>query len=516
MPPDTAGILIITFLMGSGIGALLTILVMSKSTKRRVEEAFQSGANSYAAPVAKLQAEYEAAQTNLAKSEQLYQTLQQTYQEQQTQLFSLMQEQATLSGQVQRLSQLEQELERSRDELRQARETSESAENRATALSTRLEEQRLSMQEKLGLLEQAREQMNANFKTLAAEILEDKSKRFTEQNSVNLGQLLNPLREQLKDFHKVVMETYDKESRERGLLKHEIDALKNLNQRIGEDALNLTRALKGESKVQGSWGELILERLLEVSGLQKGREFETQVVLQDRDGVQLRPDVIIRLPEGRNLIIDAKVSLTAYERYCSASEDSERQTYLSQHLNSIRTHVKDLAKRSYSHLPGVNSLEFVLMFIPVEAAFIEAVRYDSDLYKFSLEKQIIVVTTSTLLATLRTVENLWRYDERNRNAMEVADRAGKLYDKFVDFVKDLEEVDGRINQAQRALEQSFKKLTGHGGLVGQTQKLKDLGAKASKSLSVKVLQDAETEELLSPLSIMAPVEIASESSNREM
>lgn len=497
--------LITAFLVGLLVSAFLTTAFMWRWITRRMDVAHEAGANKREPEIIQLRTERDAIQANLTRAENLYQALQQAYQEQQTRLLSVTHEHAMLVGQMQRLSQLEQDLERSHNELRQARETAERAENRAIALATKLEEQRLAMQEKLNLLEQAREQMSASFKSLATEILEDKSKRFTEQNSANLGQLLNPLKEQLKDFHKVVIDTYDKESRERGLLKHEIEALKNLNQQIGEDALNLTRALKGESRVQGAWGELILERLLEASGLQKGREYETQVALQDNDGGRPRPDVIIRLPEGRDLIIDAKVSLTAYERYCSASEDGEREQHLMQHLNSIRTHVKALSKRSYSHLPGINSLEFVFMFIPVEAAFIEAVRHDNDLCNFSTQQQIIIVTTSTLLATLRTVGSLWRFEERNRHAMEIADRAGKLYDKFVGFVEDMEKVNNELKGAQSVLDNAFGKLKGHGGLVSQVQKLKDLGAKASKSLSAKLLQEAEEEHALP-----APIMISSQ------
>ena len=289
------------------------------------------------------------------------------------------------------------------------------------------------------------------------------------------------MREQLGDFRKRVDEVYDKESRERQLLKVEIDSLKNLNQRISEDAINLTRALKGESRTQGAWGELVLERLLEASGLQKGREYEAQIGLRDEDGGRPRPDVIVHLPEGRDLIIDAKVSLTAYERYCSAVEDGERGAQMNAHVASMRTHVKQLSERRYSELPGMNSLEFVLMFVPVEAAFIEAAHHDDGLHEFALDKQVVIVTTSTLLATLRTVSTLWRFDDRNRNAFEIADRAGKLYDKFVGFVEDIEDARHKLDAARHALSSARSKLvSGRGNLVGSVEKLRELGAPAPR------------------------------------
>jgi len=260
--------------------------------------------------------------------------------------------------------------------------------------------------------------------------------------------------------------------------------------------VNLTRALKAESHTQGAWGELALERLLEASGLQRGLHFDTQVVLRDEDGGKPRPDVIIHLPEKRDLIIDAKVSLTAYERYCSATNEDERAEHLAAHLSSLRAQVKRLGEQRYADLPGVNSLEFVLMFVPVEAAYIEAVHHDDTLHAFALEKQVVIVTTSTLLATLRTVSSLWRFDDRNRNAIEIADRAGKLYDKFAGFVDDLQEVHQKFDAARGALASASGKLsTGRGNLLGQVEKLRELGAKASKALPQELVERAQVDEV---------------------
>ncbi|MGA9332748.1 MAG: DNA recombination protein RmuC [Rudaea sp.] len=397
-------------------------------------------------------------------------------------------ERATMAGRLERLTQVEDDLARARAENQELSEARQRAEQQATALGTRLQEQAQAAQEKVALLERVREEFSDKFKALAGDLLEEKSKKFSEHNQASLGTLLNPLREQLGDFRKRVDEVYDKESRERELLKAEIDTLKSLNKQIDEDARNLTRALTRDSKSQGAWGELVLERLLEASGLQRGREYEMQVALKDDDGGRPRPDVIVHLPEGRDLIVDAKVSLTAYERYCAALDDHERGQQLSAHLASLRGHVKELAHKRYNDLPGVNTLEFVLMFVPVEAAYIEAVHRDEQLHAFALEKQVVIVTTSTLLATLRTVSSLWRFDDRNRNAFEIADRAGKLYDKFVGFVDDLEDAGSTLDAARASLQAASNKLvSGRGNLVGQVQKLRSLGARAAKELPGKLL-----------------------------
>ncbi len=401
-------------------------------------------------------------------------------------ILELSAERAAYAGRLERLSQVERERDETRAETQRLSELRQRAEQQSTALATSLREQQQAALEREKLLAD-------KFALVSHQLLEQQSQKFTEQNATNLGTLLNPLREQLGDFRKRVDEVYDKESRERGLLKAEIDTLKTLNKQIDEDARNLTRALTRDSKSQGAWGEMVLERLLEASGLQRGREYEMQVALQDDAGGWPRPDVIVHLPEGRDLIVDAKVSLTAYERYCAAADDEERGVQLEAHMSSLRSHVKGLASKRYSDLPGVNTLEFVLMFVPVEAAYIEAVHRDDGLHAFALEKQVVIVTTSTLLATLRTVSSLWRFDDRNRNAFEIADRAGKLYDKFVGFVDDLAEARMRVQAAAKALDAASGKLsTGSGNLVRQVQMLRELGAKASKTLPDDVRESAQT------------------------
>ncbi|MBS0557289.1 MAG: DNA recombination protein RmuC [Proteobacteria bacterium] len=399
-------------------------------------------------------------------------------------VLGLSRDKAAQAGRLERLPLLERELEAARTEAQRLVEARQRAEQLLTEKSTRLQEQAQAAVER----ERA---LTEKFDLLSRQLLDQQSRKLTEENQASLGVLLTPLREQLGEFRKRVDEVYDKENKERGALQSEIATLKNLNQRISEDAVNLTRALKGDAQAQGAWGEMVLERVLEASGLQKGRGYEAQVTLADEAGGRPRPDVIVHLPEGRDIIVDAKVSLTAYERYCRAADGAERDRQLSAHLTSLRKHVRELADKRYADLPGVNALEFVLMFVPVEAAYIEAVHNDDALHAFALERQVVIVTTSTLLATLRTVESLWRNADRNRNAQDIADRAGKLYDKFAGFVDDLDEVRAKIAAAGKALDAAGGKLnSGPGNLLRQVEMLRELGAKASKALPAEARERA--------------------------
>lgn len=382
------------------------------------------------------------------------------------------------------------------EQLQGAQEDNAQLRERVSMLNTQLEQERSQSAEKLQLLNDARSQLTMQFQNLAHEILEDKSKRFTEQNRVSLDGLLSPLKEQIKDFEKKVHEVYDKESRDRVGLFNEISRLKELNQRISEDAINLTRALKGDNKAQGDWGEMILEQLLEKSGLVRGREYEVQASFTDRQGRRLQPDVIVRLPEDRHVIIDSKVSLTAYERYCAAEGEAEQHAALREHSQSLRTHCRDLSSKTYQHL-GVRTLDFVLLFVPIESAYTEAIRHDIELFGYALERNIVIVTPSTLLATLRTIHNIWRFEHQNRYATEIAEKAGRLYDKFVGFVDDLDEIGRRLNAAQRAHESAFRKLKhGRGNMVKTAEDIKALGAKAAKSLNADLVEEAAEEREL--------------------
>jgi len=359
-------------------------------------------------------------------------------------------------------------------------------------LETQLAEERSQNQEKIQLLENAREKMSLEFKNLANDILEQKGRAFTDSNRQNIESILKPLQEKIQQFEKKVDDTYDRESKERFSLAKEIRNLQDLNLRISEDAVNLTNALKGDTKTQGNWGEFVLERLLENSGLRKGSEYVIQKSLRTNEGGNRQPDVIIHLPDSKDVIVDSKVSLVAYERYYSEPDESKKNSALKEHIQSIRNHIRDLSKKDYQNLQAVRSLDFVIMFLPVESAFALAVQNDQSLFTEAFDKNIALVGPTTLMATLRTIQNIWRYEHQNKNALEIAKGAGAMYDKFVSFTEDLEDIGKRLDQTQVSYEQAHKKLvSGRGNLVTRVEKLKTLGARASKSLA-----GADTEESL--------------------
>jgi DNA recombination protein RmuC len=346
-----------------------------------------------------------------------------------------------------------------------------------------------SLRAKLEEQQRARENLSTEFKNLANEIFEHKQRTFQEQSQAQLDSLLKPLGERIKDFEKRVEESYSKEAKERFSLIREVKNLQDLNARISKDAVNLTNALKGENKKQGTWGEVILERVLEKSGLEKGREYETQLALKGEDGRRYQPDVVVHLPEQKDVIIDSKVSLVAYERYASSEDEAEQQETLKAHIQSLRQHVKGLGDKDYQNLDGIRTLDFVLLFVPVEAAFSLAVQHDSELFADAFEKNIMVVSPSTLLATLRMIHNIWRFEQQNKNAEEIARRAGNLYDKFVNFVADLEDIGTRIEQVKGAYSKAHNKLiSGKGSLVSRAEGMRELGAKASKSLPQNLVE----------------------------
>lgn len=344
------------------------------------------------------------------------------------------------------------------------------------------------------LLNETRQRLQLEFKNLANELLEDKSKKFTEQNKTNIEGLLNPLSEKIKQFEKKVDEAYEKETKERYSLIQEINKLRDLNSRISIDAVNLTNALKGQTKTQGTWGEVILERVLECSGLEKGREYEVQVSLTNEEGKRYQPDVIVHLPDQKDVVIDAKVSLNAYERYCAVSDEGEKQVALKQHAQSVRNHIKELSGKDYQKLLNIRTLDFVLMFVPVEAA-VSVLADDVGLIDEAFSKKIILVSPATLLATLRIIENIWRYEQQSQNAQHIAKQAGDLYDKFVGFVDDLQGVGSRLKQTQDVYDEAYKKLSsGRGNLVARAESIKKLGAKTGKTLNSQLLSDAQVDE----------------------
>ena len=350
-------------------------------------------------------------------------------------------------------------------------------------LRTRLEEHSRAADQRYRDLEQARDRLKAEFRQMAQEILEDKARRFSEQNASQLGQLLNPLREQIGDFRRLVSESYEKEGKERAGLQAELRQLFELNRQLAEEADSLTRALTADNRTQGYWGELKLERLLESAGLEKGQQYLTQESFTDEHGDRYRPDALLLLPEDRQIVIDAKVALLDYQRACGDVAEAEREQHLARHAQALRNHVRQLGEKDYSRLHGLNSPDLVLMFVPVEAAFLEALRRDPDLYDYAYARKIILVGPSNLLASLRLVAQVWQTEAQNRNAKAIAERGAALYDKFAGFSEDMARVGEALGRAQKAHDDALAKLSqGRGNLLRQVEMLRKLGVAPSKKL----------------------------------
>ena len=365
------------------------------------------------------------------------------------------------------------------------------AEAEINNLARRHEEQK----EELNTLQ---DKFNKEFQVLANKILEEKSKKFTTQNQENLKNILDPLQEKIRLFEKKVEETNEKSLIRHSSLTEQLKNLKELNERITREASNLTRALKGDTKMQGNWGELVLERVLEKSGLQKDSEYFVQNSFTTEEGKRVMPDVIISLPDNKKMIIDSKVSLIAYERYVNAEDEEEQKVLLKEHINSINRHVDQLSAKSYHQIYEMESPDFVLLFIPLEPAFALASAHDPHLYNTAFEKNIVIVTPSTLLATLRTIDSMWQNDKQHKNAIDIATHAGRLYDQFKNLLDDLEKVGKQLQTVQNTYSSSMTKLTGRGNLLTRVEKLKTLGAKASKQIDEKWLKRANDELLEEP------------------
>lgn len=342
-------------------------------------------------------------------------------------------------------------------------------------------------------VEQLQVKFKTEFENIANRLLEEKSVRFTAQNAQQLQTVLTPLREKIKEFEENVDRKFLEETKEKISLKKELEQLTQLNQQLSQDAHNLTHALKGQSKVQGDWGEFQLETLLEKSGLQKGIHFLTQATFRDEDGAAKRPDFVIQLPENKQLIVDSKVSLTAFERYFNAADPVERDQHLKAHVSSLRNHVDSLSRTNYQTLYSINTPDYLLLFVPLEGALTVASQADPRLFTDALERNIVIVTTSSLLATLRTVAHLWKQEKQTKSVLEIARQSGLLYDKFVSFVEDLRNIGARLDNARTAYDDAMHKLTNAGRpgdtLIGKAEKIKELGARATKSLPAELLPD---------------------------
>ncbi len=393
----------------------------------------------------------------------------------------------TIEGLKENLIKLESE----REDIRREKDFLNSELTRKNTEYENLQQQNLKRDEELA---KQQEQLRKDFELLANKILEEKSEKFTLQNKENIKNILNPLQEKIQGFEKKVEDSQKESISMHSALKEQLLGLKDLNVQMAKEATNLTRALKGDSKMQGNWGELVLERVLEKSGLEKDREYFVQQSFQREDGSRVMPDVVLHLPDNKRMIIDSKVSLTDYERFVNADED-DRPQYLKAHVNSIRKHVDQLSEKKYEDLYDIQSPDFVLLFIPIEPAFAVAINDDNSIYNKAFEKNIVIVTPSTLLATLRTIDTMWNNEKQQQNAIEIARQAGALYDKFEGLVSDLTGVGKKIDDAKKDYSSAMNKLVeGKGNLITSVEKLKKLGAKAKKALPEAIIKRADNDE----------------------
>ena len=440
-------------------------------------------------------------QQEIAQYQQEQQTLIQQRQQQEQQVREKEQELRTLYSQYaatqEKLNQQSiwrDEYEQLNQELRALREVNSAQEAELREVTIRLEETRLGAEEKQRLLINSEQRLSAQFENLANRIFEQSGKRVEEQNRQSLNGLLSPLREQLDGFRRQVQESFGQESRERHTLAHEIRNLQQLNAQMAREAVNLTKALKGDNKTQGNWGEVVLSRVLEASGLREGYEYQTQVSVQVGANNRMQPDVIVRLPQGKDVVVDAKMSLVAYERYFNAEDDAVRELALQEHVASVKGHIRQLGRKDYQQLPGLRSLDYVLMFIPVEPAFLAAIDREPELISEALRHNIMLVSPTTLLVALRTISNLWRYEHQSQNAQKIADRASKLYDKMRLFVDDMESLGQSLDKSQASYRQAMNKLAqGRGNLIGQVESFRTLGVEVKRPISPSLAEEARLE-----------------------
>ena len=425
-------------------------------------------------------------------SRKSYEELQQNFNQKEADFNKIIAEiSAQNKAQIQKIAEQQELNERQNSEIKDL----QNDKNQLIGLKSQLAAQNESLQQLLDSQKEEivkiQEEAKLQFENLANKILEEKTLKFTEQNQQNLKNILNPLQEKITDFEKKVENTHKESIDYHAALRQQILGLKEMNLQMSKETLNLTKALKGDSKIQGNWGELVLERVLEKSGLEKGREYEIQKSFTTEEGNRVQPDVIINLPDGKKMIVDSKVSLTAYEKYINEEDDEQKSSFLKEHVNSLKRHVEQLGSKNYQHLYQMESPDFVLLFIPIEPAFAIALNEDTQLYNKAFERNIVIVTPSTLLATLRTIDSMWTNQKQQENAYEIARQAGALYDKFDGFVTDLVKIGKKMDEAKTEYEGAMNKLVdGKGNLITSVQKLKIMGAKAKKSLPDAIINRA--------------------------
>lgn len=397
-----------------------------------------------------------------------------------------------LSAHAEKIKLLEQQSSELKNELQTERHKTETLTSAYSSAKTETENLQQRLAEQKNELSQLNQKFTTEFENVANRLLDEKSKKFTEQNRSNLDIILNPFKEKLKEFEQKVDQTYKAESTERITLKTEIKNLIDLNKQISEEANNLATALKGDNKQQGNWGEMVLEKILERSGLKENEEYRLEVATTNSDGEKIRPDAVIFLPDNKHIIVDSKVSLSAYNSCVNTSSEEDRNKFLKAHIESLRGHIKLLSGKNYQTANGLETPDFVLMFVPIESSFSLAVQGDAELFNFAWDKKIVIVSPSTLLATLRTIASIWKQERQTRNALDIAEEGGKLYDKFVGFYEDLVKVGKKMDDAKSDYSEAMKKLyDGTGNLVRRAEKMKELGAKTTKQLPPNIIERAK-------------------------
>lgn len=483
---------IIIFLVGLGLGSVTAWLLGRRSQSLALELAKRD----YEARAIEVSNQWGLREQALQHEAARLQQVNQEFSER------CSQSQQALQAQTEKLGATQQELAAAREkslyldeikeQLRQSEQSNSDLRSEQAELTTRLTAERANFNEQLALLKNAKAELTKEFENVANKIFDHKQQQFSQSSKTLLDSSLDPLKMQLGEFRRKVEDVYEKENAERNRLAGQIVELQKQAQKIGEDAVSLAQALKGNNKTQGNWGEVVLERILEQSGLQKGREYDTQTSFTSDDGSRRMPDVIVYLPEGKHLIIDAKVSLVDYEKYSSSSDDAERRQHLNQHVLSLRNHIRQLSIKDYEKLNGIKALDFIFIFIPVEAAFMAALQHEPELYREAYDRHIILVSPTTLLATLRTVENIWRYEKQNKNAELIAEKAGALHDQFVLLLNSIDGIGVQLDRARDSYDKARKQLhTGRGNLVRRAEELRKLGAKTKKQLPRELLEQAD-------------------------
>ena len=409
--------------------------------------------------------------------------------------FAAYRKNAESSAVAEKNKTLESELERRGEqigELERGVEQARADRIKIAELETEIRKEREGHEREIKTLKDSEQRLIRDFENISNRIFDDKSKKFEERNKEGLENILNPLKEDIKEFKDKFAETDKGFAGKFGELKNQVEQLSKLNETIGAEAQNLTKALKGDSKQRGNWGEFVLEKTLQMSGLCEGRDYEKQESFSGRDGERRILDVVVHLPDGKDVVIDSKVSLVAYEKYCSAEEEGERADFLRSHIASMEKHIRDLGEKNYQNLPEIHSLNFVLMFVPVEPAYIVTVNEGKDIFQKALDKNVVLVCPSTLLAVLRTIHNLWQMEDRNANAQKIAEEAGRIYDKFAGFIEKMEKIDKQLTTVRGSFDDAFKSLSkGKGNIVGRAEKMKQLGARTSKALPASLIEKSD-------------------------